>query len=63
MKENENLKPCPFCGSDDLRLVKTISTGRYIMKCLGCRKQVYFDSVECMDRKEAISAWNRRAGE
>lgn len=55
------LKPCPFCGGNDLRLVKTLSTGRYIMDCRGCRKQVYFDSVECMSRKNVIEAWNRRA--
>ncbi|MBQ7516394.1 MAG: Lar family restriction alleviation protein [Schwartzia sp.] len=60
---SEELKPCPFCGGRDLQLVRALSTGRYVVECRGCRKQVYLNSVECMDRGNAIKAWNRRAGD
>lgn len=57
------LKPCPFCGSSDLRFRLWFSDdtelmGAYIIcdKCLAM-----FDQAEACSRSDLIEAWNRRA--
>lgn len=57
----EQLKPCPFCGSNEIQLyicpseVKT----EYVVYCLGCGASSMYADKE----KDAVFAWNRRAGE
>ena len=53
MSNNEELKPCPFCGGE--AVVHTLGTG-YIVECLECAV-----STACENTKaEAVAAWNRR---
>ena len=62
------LKPCPFCGSDDLvmssRETYAFMTGKrmefYRVKCDTCGAMVDNDFE---DTDKAIEAWNRRADE
>lgn len=54
--EAEDLKPCPFCGSNK---IATGSGSAYHAYCLHCRAR----GPIRWDRKDAIPAWNRRAGE
>lgn len=60
--ENISLRPCPFCGSKDIRVKKqklssTLSSFVFIAKCWGCCAQAKSSLVE--DR--AKSLWNKRA--
>lgn len=50
------LKPCPFCGSENIRLT---NWGLYRCWCVECLA----NATDCISAKEAIDAWNRRAGE
>ena len=59
----EDLKPCPFCGSEDLTMdYKDVSSHdiytdfRYFVKCevCGCR------SKKCKSKDIATVRWNRR---
>jgi Lar family restriction alleviation protein len=51
--EGERLKPCPFCGGDDLHVVASQS---WAVKCHGCMAK-----VQCFDTRElAIKGWNKR---
>jgi len=49
------LKPCPFCGSRDVKLLKILSC--YSVMCNQCNSTTddYFD-----DEKGALEAWNKR---
>lgn len=50
------LKPCPFCGSNEIGIQRH---DEYLCFCYGCEATTgYYDS-----HKEAIAAWNRRAYE
>lgn len=60
----EELKPCPFCGSDMLEILKTRqilmldkSYGCHVF-CLNCGGTTGY-----RPEKEAIALWNRRMGE
>lgn len=59
---SEELRPCPFCGGKaQLRLEKDFKMHQaYKICCLSCpaRMEALFHS-----QWEAISAWNRRAGD
>jgi Lar family restriction alleviation protein len=50
------LKPCPFCGSEHVVCTKPTTWQVWCTdcKCIGPWKT---------ERKDAIEAWNRRAGE
>ena len=52
----EELKPCPFCGSEHVVCTKPTTWQVWCMdcKCIGPWKT---------ERKDAIEAWNNRAGE
>lgn len=55
------LKPCPFCGSEDVKIIEHIFKGvknTYGAKCFSCKAQSdqFFE-----DGINAIEAWNRRA--
>lgn len=57
--ENE-LKPCPFCGNKEVRLVDNISELGYAwVSCPKC----YTEGPTKDANKEAMEAWNSRAEE
>lgn len=53
IEEEISLKPCPFCNSTDLKLIKSVDM--YI-RCRGCDT----NGPDGKDEKEAIKAWNTR---
>lgn len=54
---SKELKPCPFCGSDDLDIEE-----RNDIKFVFC-KNCQASTADCYDVKEAVIAWNRRASD
>ena len=46
------LKPCPFCGSNDVKVV----SGMNFVACYECES----DSGVYDSKEEAVKAWNRR---
>lgn len=60
-----DLKPCPFCGSEDVDLVR-LFLGTSAVRCNRCDADVVFYSTVTLDvgleQDEAVSElWNRRA--
>ena len=53
---SEKLKPCPFCGSDQL-MVEVGYDGICHVECLDC----WGRTGSCDGKGKAISAWNSRA--
>lgn len=51
---NEELKPCPFCGSKNLCLIRN---SWYWVQCNNCLAEIGVQESE----KDAIEKWNRRA--
>ena len=57
---SEKLKPCPFCGSDDLEMEGSIMSSYYVR----CRKCGAGGGVMFPDNEEnAVKMWNARAYE
>lgn len=52
------LKPCPFCGSLDLRMVNDLAEDDWC--AVGCADCITLGPHDYIDPK-AIAAWNRRA--
>ena len=58
---NEELKPCPFCGSEDIgadydeERVKTKLYGHFV-ECHDC----FGASGYCLTKEDAIKSWNLR---
>lgn len=55
----EKLKPCPFCGNEDLLIAVDDEVGSTKIICQRCMGMV--DNLGTED--ETIKAWNRRAEE
>ena len=53
------LKPCPFCKSEDVYLVSETEIEYNWVYCKNCEAAGPMKETE----EEAIEAWNRRAGE
>ena len=52
----EELKPCPFCGCDDVQI---IDQGNFsFVECEGCLAAFYQREACCIE--DNIAAWNRR---
>jgi Lar family restriction alleviation protein len=51
------LKPCPFCGSENLIVVKEGPLSKWVA-CMDCYAQ---GPVEFGEEEQAISAWNKRS--
>ena len=52
---DDELKPCPFCGSTDIEIAWYGKDGEAVI-CLGCGGT----GSQYTDRAKAIKAWNRR---
>lgn len=60
MSENVELKPCPFCGSKNVRVAENRMDYLFIgysVHCDGCGVETSYTK----DKDKAIEAWNRRA--
>ena len=57
------LKPCPFCGSTDVRLVNASHDGdEWSVTCKDCN--VWADHMhDAMTKEQAMELWNRRVKE
>lgn len=63
------LKPCPFCGSD--KILRVLTHAECVISCNECKAQISrglicgkcdtLDEAEEMFGKETNEAWNRRA--
>ena len=62
----DKLKPCQFCGSEEITLHKAYAYElggckmRFYAVCMGCHTQ---GGATQSTRKDAIAAWNRRVGD
>ena len=57
MKDNAELLPCPFCGSDDIEAIKTDEYyEEYEVQCQECGGRGAWENTKTM----AIKVWNRR---
>ncbi len=59
MNENVRLKPCPFCGSEDVRIGSTgcsIGVDIYVKCSCGSKVQI----CEEYGEEELIKRWNTR---
>lgn len=54
--ETDKLKSCPFCGSDKVRVQKSIML--HVILCDTCGATVSFFEKVC--KKDVIQAWNKR---
>ena len=59
---SEKLKPCPFCGGNELELFEGVVMFTALINCGKCKIQVRLLCIE-RDEKELAKAWNRRDGE
>ncbi|WP_415421474.1 Lar family restriction alleviation protein [Acetobacter fabarum] len=55
---SEELKSCPFCGSDDVRITNSLHP---YVTCHNPSCEA--DGPVCNTTEQAITAWNTRAGE
>ena len=62
---SEELKPCPFCGGDNVRLINTIVNGENAVKTThtGCEAEVLFYGRSNGSRKAVADTWNTRQPE
>ena len=60
----EELKPCPFCGSEKVKLIRPqVISGEYVygVTCVNCEIGINRNGFMFFsDWKEATAAWNRR---
>lgn len=61
--QDKNLDPCPFCGSDAVRVVEGIGAGfnQPMVLCADCGVTVSFHEV--FTYIELMDCWNRRGEE
>lgn len=52
----EELKPCPFCGSSEVRCISFFRDDEYYIQCNNCGAE---SGLKFQERK-AIEAWNKR---
>lgn len=61
MKKNKiELKPCPFCGSKNIKLLEYGNWKNFYCECEDCRAIVPDPSITDYTEEEAIEAWNTR---
>ena len=57
---NEQLKPCPFCGSKNIYLSHWTDSAYVVCLDCGCKTEVFLHG-RCVET--AVEHWNRRAYE
>ena len=55
-KENIELKPCPFCGGEDLDFIESECEQFVLVSCCDCCCSSCSDN----DKEKAIKSWNTR---
>lgn len=55
-----NLKPCPFCGSSDISVLRYGPWSNYYAQCNNCYIAAPDPSLTNLTEKEAINFWNKR---
>lgn len=55
----DDLKPCPFCGSNDLTICYNVLRTYTCVNCYKCGAE----GGGCETKEEAIEAWNERVGD
>ena len=61
-----NLKPCPFCGSNSVRICKfDTEEPDHVVECKNCGIAMIYsiNDGEIPPIEETIKAWNRRAND
>ena len=56
MDDKEKLKPCPFCGNQEIMLV---ANGMWACWCTKC----FASSGYAISKEDAVKMWNRRVEE
>ena len=59
IEKPKRLKPCPFCGSQDVKTTFTEESGTWDTQCQGCGAMPYVRRQK--DDVEAL--WNRRTND
>jgi Lar family restriction alleviation protein len=59
MPEKVKLKPCPFCGSKDIKIGMTEALEFLYCYCNSCNSKGELCNME----ESAIEAWNRRVSD
>lgn len=54
---DEILEPCPFCGCEDVRIVRGPMFGTEIIRCPECGMATYMQGPG-----DLLEGWNERAG-
>lgn len=52
------IKPCPFCGSEEV-YIYSIDGGVTYIQCTGCRANIYIYPPD-EDKKKLLQKWNKR---
>lgn len=55
------LKPCPFCGSEEIIILRNVNKGNFACECGNCSAQVPNLNNTRYNKEEAVRAWNTRA--
>ena len=53
------VKPCPFCGSDDIKIYPGVLKGTLTAICFECGADVMFFGAE-KDPEKFVDKWNSR---
>ena len=56
---SKKLKKCPFCGGDDVGIIRRDEYGNYAVRCWDCGAT----GEPCDYESDAIEAWNTRVEE
>lgn len=59
MNENAELKPCPFCGSENVRVAENRMDYLFIGYSVHCNR-CGAETSYTKDKDKAIEAWNKR---
>lgn len=51
------LKPCPFCGSENVMIDDLFDNGTHTVFCGDCQSK----SPNCCEYNDAVESWNTRA--
>lgn len=58
---NNQLKPCPFCGGEDLKISCNSYGVMGFVRCETCKALTFFPYTSCFTEKQLVETWNTRA--